>query len=376
MHKTTHRGINTIELITPARQSYSRNRFSSRPYEGYVRLYLVHNLGKSYFIPTILVSQKINKYFIPSFFSAPHIAFNINNINSNKNAIHIANFTIDVASPDSFKAIRVFVEISSSDFIRSYHDGSQLYYCRYYPPNNTPLAPHAAGTCEFISPQDIYLHVYHHTNSIAARSIETSKYLRSNKSNISGMNNIPHGNYIYLTTLQKIKTEMDLGRIAMASQGDIIFQTTSNDPEETKFNLTCYIRSISTLGEALKFKLPLEFINPNHLLFHQRLQDNKYYYEYLFPEIIRVSLQEEVNLNFDKEHRFLLNDDKIKSSSYVIESTASSRENIEIPFNEKIHGQVAYIENLGNKNILSFWIENKNTDLFSPRSRNATTHNE
>src|SRR5215211_5188395 len=91
-----------------------------REHDGLIKIRLAHSLGRSYLIPDVLIGVCEARYLIPSFFSPPTIAFNV------EPDLHLADFSINVGAPRATKLERLLVRVSSHDRVRTYEDGARV----------------------------------------------------------------------------------------------------------------------------------------------------------------------------------------------------------------------------------------------------------
>lgn len=195
-----------------------------RQYEGFIKLRLAHSEGRSYLIPDVLIAVGGLRYFLPSYFSPPLLAFNA------EPGKHWVDFNLDVGGPRATQLTRLFVRARSEDRLLSYEDGAQLYRCTFDGPRG--LASFAKGQCRGQSTGDFLLKVYHHTTPTNAVSIKAGGELCSSAWNLAGTRRLTNVFYGYFTTLPSIRGEEDLQLIAMASNRKIQFQTTSGRMKE------------------------------------------------------------------------------------------------------------------------------------------------
>ncbi|MEQ1783375.1 MAG: hypothetical protein ABMA14_18620, partial [Hyphomonadaceae bacterium] len=166
--------------------------------------------------------------------------------------LHTAEFSLDVSRPRSSKAARLVVKISSEQLLHRSADGVQLYRCEIGGP--VQLAHFAAGKCKMETEIDPVLSLHHITNPTALTAIRTSKKLFASPWNLQGTRRLINVAYVYLTSLQEIRDEADLHRIAMACNGRIELRTTSARAAEAFLSLPVYRES--TRGRTAA--LPLE----------------------------------------------------------------------------------------------------------------------
>jgi hypothetical protein len=307
----------------------------------------------------VLIAVGGSRFFLPSFFSPPIILFNVDP------GMHAAEFNMDVGGPRASRLERFVVHIKSEDRILSYEDGAQLYRCSFEAPRG--ITDFAKGECEQVGSGDFLLKLYHHTTPANAASIRKGGELWSSAWNLAGTRQLTNVAYGYFTTLPRITDEEDLRLIAMASDGTIQFQTTSNRLKEEVLYLTVYRGSTRDRTAAVHFKVPCMLIAPPHLYLHPPVGANPAYFEVVSPEIIRVGVVPAAKLRSDKSE-VIVEDVDIKRFNYVIIGDAGTREGLAAPFNEEETRQITHLERLSvGTDLFDFWLAHANTDQVSDR---------
>jgi hypothetical protein len=131
---------------------------------------------------------------------------------------------MDVAGPHVRRAGRIMVSVNSNKRVRSYEDGAQLYTCRVHTPIR--LGSFSAGDCQRTTDGDFSLNLFHHTTSYAKIRIRSSNELWGSSWNLQGTRKLQNVAYTYFTSLPRIRNQQDLNRIAMASTGKIVGNST------------------------------------------------------------------------------------------------------------------------------------------------------
>ncbi len=313
----------------------TRNGKGLRNYAGFIKLRLGHSVGGSYLIPDALIGVGGTRYFLPSFFGPPALAFNI------KEGKHTAYFNIDTGPPRATELVRLFVTVRSDDHMRSYEDGAQLYRCSFKGPAR--IVRNATGLCFPLRSSDFALEVFHHTMPEKAAKIRASRELWSSSWNLAGTRELANVAYGYFTSLPRIEAEEDLRRIAMASDGEIRFQTTSDRTREE--TLTLKVRRGNTLEMTtpLAFSVPCGIIAPTHLYIHPNVGVNPTYYEVIGPEIVRVGVNPKASLRFSGREISALGLD-LKHFDYVVLGDASTITGLAAPHDEEETREVTHIE--------------------------------
>jgi len=350
----------------PGRQSPSVRPGSPqrREYSGFIKLRLAHSEGRTYLIPEALIGVGGFRYYLPAFFSAPSIAFDV------EDGKHIANFSIDVAPPRATDLTRLLVKVRSEDRILSYEDGAQLYRCTFEGPRR--IASFATGVCRPMPNSDFMLTTYHHTTTANAANIVSTRELWSSPWNLAGTRKLANVAYGYFTSLPHIKSEEDLRLIAMASDAIIEFQTTSDRPTEEILSLQVYRGSTLDRTSPLGFDVPCEIIAPGHLYFHPNVGTNPAYYEIVSSEILRVGVKPSAKLKISGASEISVEKSDIKRFDYIVLGDAGTLDGLAAPYNEEETKQVAHLEKLDNAtDFFKFWWDNRNTDQVTGRTFEA-----
>ena len=267
------------------------------------------------------------------------------------------------------------IRFNTSNFIRHFDDRSSLFRCQIYGSKN--LKEYATGKANINDRKLIYLHLFHHTTEERTQKILLSNCLKASRWNIQGNKELNNVNYIYFTCLDKIKTDDDLKKIAMASDGKLqLIVDNSEVPTPLPINwkkqtyksdileLEIYRQSTYDRRSSLEFLVDASILAPNFLLIHSP-RENAVYYEVCNPFIYRVGVLPKEALYFNNKK--LDNDPKkLKRFQYVILGDATKLEGLAAPYDEENTTQVFKLERIpDDTNILDFWSQNGNQDLYS-----------
>ena len=212
-----------------------------------------------------------------------------------------------------------------------------------------------------------HLGVFHHTKPDTVTMIRTSGDLWSSSWNLQGTRQLVNVAYTYFTSLPRIVCEADLRRIAMASEGKLLLQTTSQRIVEDVLELKVYRSSTKDRTATIPFDLPCRFVAPPHLYFHMPAGAAPAYFEIVGPEILRVGLHPGATLPFEgREIRPRPTD--LKRFEYVILGDTSTKAGLAAPYDEEETTQVTHIEKLDQGlDLFQFWLAHRNTDQVSGR---------
>ncbi|WP_201861411.1 hypothetical protein [Microvirga soli] len=299
------------------------------------------------------------RFFQPSFFGPCILAFN------GEDDRDLADFSVDVASPRGTRPARLLIRIRSDGRVRTYPDGAQLYACEIKGPER--LAHHAAGRCRRLDDGDFALSLFHHTNAQAYSSIRGSQELWASAWNLRGSRELVNVASVYATSLPRIETPDDLSRIAMASDGKILLQTTSDRPIEEVLELTVYRADTSGRTHTVTVEVPSRCLSPQHLLFHPWVHPEPAYYEVVGPEIYRIGLNPGAKLPIPRGIASPAAGD-LKRFDYIVLGDAGTLAGLAAPYDEEETEQVVHHELLDQGlDLFEFWQANANSDQVSGR---------
>ena len=187
--------------------------------DGFIKLKLVHAEGTSLLVPDLLAADFGGmRWFRPKFFYASLLSF--------WDGYATADIGIEVSGGPL-----VNVGFTSGGFVASLNDSSQVYRCVIS--TAADLASSADGTCSLEPSGDFLLDLFHHTTHQAAEAIQATGHFRGSYWNVQGTRELKNVTYAYFTSLQRITSEQDLAKIAMASTGFIgLFKTNAASRKE------------------------------------------------------------------------------------------------------------------------------------------------
>ena len=328
-------------------------------HQGMVKVRLGHAAFGSVLLPELLFARVGGwRFYQPSFFGPPMLGFGI------EPGIDVASFTVDVAGPRGTDPARLVVTIRSDGLERSYEDGAQLYRCDIE--GDSRLPRHAAGRARPRADGDFDLSLFHVTNPTAFAAIRRSGELWSSPWNLRGTRRLANVAYGYLTSLPSIRSEEDLRRIAMSSDGRIGMQTTSARVREETLDLTVYREGTTGRTAPLSVTVATAILTPPHLLIHRPLCDMAYY-EVMGPEIYRIGVGPGVGLTFDAG-ALTVDAASRKRFDYVVVGDASTVAGLAAPYDEEDNVEVMHVERLdAGLDLFRFWQANQNSDQVSCR---------
>ncbi|QXE19322.1 hypothetical protein [Clostridium sp. 001] len=334
-------------------------------YTGYIKCKLVHTTNLSIIVPDQIYIESAELLWIQPLNFFPNVLFK-------EDKLIIAFISIDISCGNNIK-----IEFTNKDFIRNYEDGANLFKCKIHGPKD--LNTFATGACYLTEEYIPFLRLYHHTTEEKKQSIINSGCFWLSTWNIQGNKSLVNIGYVYLTCLDKIKTENDLRKIAMASNEKIYFITDnvvipsvitgkwrelhSNDILELKV----YRQNISERQSTLMLKIDATILSPQHLLRHS-FRNDPVFYEIISPFIYRIGAIPKSNVCFDN---FVIRrkNNNLKQLDYIICGDATTKEGLAAPFDEENTASIFKIEKISDKsNILEFWFNNCNMDQFTNKA--------
>jgi len=320
----------------------------------FIKVWLGHSRFGSVLVPgQVFLGGKSDSFLQPSFFGPPSLAFL-------QDGLHVADFSIDVASPRGTNAGRVMVRIEAKDRLFVYPDGAQLYECTLTA--SLPLDRLAAGHARRNHDGDFVVELFHHTDEKGFNGILHSGEIWSGPWNLQGTRKLENVAHVYLTSLSHISDDSDLARIAMSEAGKLHFQTTSDYPIEKIVGMDVYRENTRGRTHAIPVSVETKHLAPPHMFFHPMAKGQPAYYEIVGPEIYRVPVEPATHLRVRRK-RLLPVPEKIMMFNYSVLGEASTLEGLAAPYDEENTDAVMVLEQLSaDTNFFEFWQQNANTN--------------
>lgn len=324
-------------------------------YDGFIKCKLVHAQNYSVVVPDQLLYEYKNNFlwFQPFYFNSNFFAKEDEDISGA--------FFMDISRGNLIR-----VSFRSSSYVRHYPDGSELYKCEFLGPNN--VHEYATGSAVKNAKDEFFITLYHHTSEDAKNSIENSSYYYTTNWNIQGTAEIANYEYVYFTPLDKIVTDQDLYMIAMASDGEIKLLVDDGNPNiaDDVLTLEVYRESTENRTHTIKHLINSTILAPQHLYLHVQRNRGEYY-EIVNPFIHRVGINPGKFLGFSRFKK-IDNQSAVKFFDYLIIGQATNYDGLKAPYDEENTESIFKIERTEqNSNMLEFWFENSNQDLFSKK---------
>lgn len=335
-------------------------------YVGYVKCKLIHSPDDS----LIFVDQIFLSYNETEFCWFQPLTIFANLLCEDKeNDIVLCGIHVDISSGNTLR-----IDFTNRDWICNFEDNSSLFKCTINGPKD--LYQYSTGTGYFIE-NTPYLKLFHHTLPEYKSLIVESKILKPSKWNIQGTKTLVNIHYAYFTCLANIEKDSDLTQIAMASNGTLTLipdniqipsVLTPNELEKYEdkiLNIKVYRESTYNRSATLEFFINATILAPKHLWKHLP-KDNFAFYEICMPFIYRIGMQPFCPVKLDSP---IINKQKdMKMFNYQVVGLATDLAGLKAPFDEEDTEYLFKIEPLNsNTNILTFWFEHSNSDLYTSK---------
>jgi hypothetical protein len=204
--------------------------------------------------------------------------------------------------------------------------------------------------------------------------------------NIQGNKTLKNIGYVYLICLDKIKTDNDLRKIAMASNEKMYLITDNIDIPSVITNewskihrseileLKVYRKNTRERQGTLSLEVDATIISPQHLLRHS-FKGSPVFYEIISPFIYRIGAVPQNSAYFN-DHTIKRKNNNIKQMDYIICGDATVIEGLRAPFDEEDTSLIFKIKkNYDELCMLDFWFDNCNEDHFSSKWIEVQTFN-
>lgn len=320
--------------------------------DGYIKLKLVHSEATSLVVPDMLAADLGGmRWFQPKFFYGCRLAF-LDGFAAASVGIELSNGSL------------VDITLTSGGFVASLSDSSQVFRCLISPLPSAALV--ADGTCTLEADGDFLLNLFHHTTKEAVEAINASGHFRGSRWNVQGTRELKNVEYAYFTSLQKIASERDLARIAMASSGRIGLLPTNAKSAREVIAIEVYRQTTLDRTETLPMSVPASLVASHHIYRHAPKQE-AIYYEVCNPDIYRVGLLPGKVAPFQYGKLEVPDADR-KRFEYVVLGDADTAEGLIAPFDEEETKSLFHVEGCDQQTFLDFWRSNANTDRVSWRA--------
>lgn len=333
---------------------------------GWIKCRMLHGLGYSLIIPDqIFIDHGGLKWIQP-------LAFSLISLFELDNKLIILTIFIDISCGNNIQ-----VRLSSGGYIKSLLDGSQLFHCEIIGPKN--LYEYATGEAEWGADNIPYIRLFHHTTTDSYNKITASSHFRTGPYNIQGTTKrLTNVAYAYFTPLDKINTHGDLRKIAMAPEGVIQLRRDNFTPpfilpqgwqelyKGDILQLDVYPCDQSKRQAFLEVWIDSTVLAPQHIYQHD--EGGPVYYEIPHAFIQRIGMEPGNNVLFDSKKR-IHRQKNLKAFKYVVVGDCRTIAGLKAPYDEEDTTNIMKIEEMPQgQNLLNFWFDNRNSDLYSEKA--------
>lgn len=335
-----------------------KNGVGSTTFKGFFKCKLVHNNMFSVIVPDLIYLMDDHENF--SWFQ--FYSFLPNHLSKFADNEIIGIIYIDIAFGHTVK-----IEFKNSQHIQNFEDNSNLFECEITGPDD--FMEYATGKGKLINGIP-HIMLYHHTLPDVKVLIEGSSSYKGSLWNFQGTKKLENINYAYFTSLDQIKQDQDLLVIAMASDGQTFLLV---DITLEPVAITVYRESTTNRTATLEQFIDTTIIMNNHIWMHTHDTDGYVYYEMATPFIYRVGINPASFLPFN--NKIISRVPNVKTPDHIILGDSTTKLGLLAPYDEEFTTHVFKIEPFynSNKNMLDFWFENSNTDLYTSRKIDPPT---
>ncbi|RYJ45692.1 hypothetical protein [Flavobacterium beibuense] len=335
---------------------YNNNRGEkgggNKIYEGFFKCKLVHNNMFSVIIPDLIYIKTAEDTFLWFQF----YSFLPNHLSKFSSEEIMGIVDVDIAFGHTLRIV-----FSKKGHVKNFPDQSNLFQCEIYGPDD--LLEYSTG-CGKIIDETPYIKLYHHTLPDIKVLIENSSYYKGSLWNFQGTKKLKSICYSYFTSLDKIIQEQDLLAIAMSSDGTINLVL---DITLEPISIKVYRESTSNRTATLEQYIDSTIIMNNHIWMHKHDTNEYVYYEVCSSFIYRVGLDIQTDLPFNDS--IISRVENVMTPDYVVLGDAATKLGLLAPFDEEFTTHVFKIEPFDGveTNILDFWFDNSNKDLYTDK---------
>ena len=318
--------------------------------DGIVKAKLAHGQGFSLLLVDRVYVEKAGSwiFYEPAMFGPPRLSY--------RDGDAMAHVYIDTEDGDT-----LFVDFSNSGFAGGLPDGSQLFSCTVTGPADFAARP--AGQARRTSDGSFELRLFHHTAPATLPLITTSGHVRGSPWNLQGNKQLANVGYAYLTSRTKIANDRDLAAVAMATDKRFGLLLDDQDPPDGVVVIEVTPSATTDRTATLALWLADHIAASAHLLRHDQ-RGMAVYYEAVLPAVFRVGLKPGFALDFVGDVATPA-PDMLQRFDYVIVGDARTPTGIVAPYDEEDTHAMCKVERVDAGDIISFWRDNSDSDLFS-----------
>lgn len=324
----------------------------STDFEGFLKCKLVHGHGWSVVVPDLIYVTDNNTDFawfqFYSFMPNQFTKFSDDEI--------YGTVYVDIAFGHTIR-----LTISNEWHITNLQDHSNLFKCRITGPSN--LMDFSTGKGKVVNGIP-YIYLYHHTLPATKELILNSSNYHGSLWNFQGTKKLKNICYSYFTSLDAVTKPADLKMIAMANNGEMHLVI---DVSLQVVPIKVYRENTENRTATLMQLIDTTIILNNHIWMHTHDIRGTVYYEICSPFIYRVGLNPDSLLPFNGEQIDRVSN--VMTTGYIVLGDATTKVGLIAPFDEEHTTHIFKIEPFFdiNTNILKFWFDNGNKDLFNSK---------
>ncbi len=351
------------------REHFYNQQFGTIPlqnnyYEGFIKCKLIHGLDYSLVVPDQIYITASGLVWIQPLSFLPNICVKTNLFTE-------CQLYIDISCGHTIKVV-----FRGEDIVRVFNDGSNYFKCEIQGPEL--LSEYATGTAE-LKDGKTFLHLYHHTSIESKQAIENSRFFLTSKLNFQGTTKrLKNISYTYFTCLDRIEKEADLIEIAMASSKEItLIRDDFNVPmllppnwrelyKDDILVLEVYPSTPDKRKAALRMSIDSTILASQYLLRHE-FTGQGVYYQICNPFINRIGAEPNSKIQFDEKYK-IQRQTSCKMFDYIVVGDARTLPGLAAPYNEEDTTDIMKIERVAKgSNLIDFWFEHANNDLYSSK---------
>lgn len=326
---------------------------------GFIKCRLVHLRGRTIILPEMLFSNStIEKtYWVPDFFYPPEVSF----VDAQDDEVGGA-FKFVAAG---LNGIEVQIAATNDGVLYAGDNGSLMYKCVYDIISDDPREIPWRGKFRKLGNR-FEIRAFHHTTPEGEEGIRNSRELWTSCVNIQGDKQTKNIAFGYFTSLPRIRGEFDLLPIAMSRSG-VASMLPVNAPFDPSFATEVKVpgKQPRDLARSLLFWISSEDLYPPHILI-KLPEVGVAYYEIVHPMILRIGCEPGTKLRIGRRSNISVPAGSSKQFPYIVVGDGDTAEGLAAVFDESEATDIGKIEILSKDNeIVSFWSQNKNTDLFT-----------
>ncbi len=334
----------------------------AKTWRALVKVKMLHRTGATILLPeAVVITGAGDRWVQPHWVYAPLLSY----ASANDATATLAFAALDPARRES-GGLTCTIAFSRHDRVAGLPDRSEVYQCEFAT-DYTP-AQLAIGSACVRPGGGINVRLYHHTAPATLPLIRGSSHVRGSAWNYQGTRELTNVSYAYFTSLQHVRTELDLQSIAMASSGCIALRLDTNPTSTPDLVLDVYRGSTYDRSATLRLWVPAEAISTPHIWKHV---GPPVVYEVVHPWIYRVGLKPGAHLDF-RDREATPHPAALQRFDYTVIGDCTTLAGLEAPFDEENTSETFIVQDLAGTNVFDYWRDHANTPLHTPPSATQT----